>query len=86
MSDRDRIESTNPKFPTTWTPNPKYSFAESPKKPKHPKGIWKLVRAAFIGLGAGILVCVLQNSGTYFLPVFGGVTLLFWVGYVTKSK
>lgn len=71
---------------SSFTPEELWGPKFKPDPPKQPKGIWKLVRAAFIGLAAGIVVCIVTNSGGYFLPVFGGVTLLLWIGSMGKSK
>ena len=53
------------------------------KEPKPPKrkvsGGWRFVGCTILGFAAAVVFCVVQNSGSYFVPVFGGVTLLVWV-------
>ena len=56
-----------------------------PDPPKEPKGAWKLLRGALIGAGLALVVCLLENSGAYFLPIFLGITLLAFVDWVRKK-
>ena len=73
-------------FPTSVTPEQLWGPRFKPDPPKEPKGVWKLVRAGFIGAGLGIVACFLGNSGVYFLPVFGVVILLFLIESAAKSN
>jgi len=80
---KPKYESSNPNFPLSVELG-KLRFKPDP--PKEPTRGWRLVRGTLIGAGLGLVVCLMENSGAYFLPVFGVVTVLALIEFAVKSK
>lgn len=73
------------KFPLSVELN-KIRWKEPPAPKRKVSGGWRLVGGAILGLAAAFVVCLVQNSGNYFIPVFAGVTLLVWVGGIKGGE
>jgi hypothetical protein len=80
---KPKYESSNPNFPLSVE---LHKLRFKPDPPKQPTRGWRLVRGALIGVGFGIAACVIENSGSYFLPVFGVVMVLALIEFAVKSK
>jgi len=80
---KPKYESSNPNFPLSVELG-KLRFKPDP--PKEPTRGWRLMRGALIGVGLGVAACLMENSGAYFLPVFGVVMVLALIEFAVKSK
>ena len=58
-------------FPTTWTPNPRYGFAEPPKK----RGGGRFLICIFVGAVVGLFLSVVAEANIW-LPASVTITLL----------
>lgn len=61
------------RFPTTWTPNPKYEFVEPPKK----RGGGRFVVCAFVGGVVGLFMSVVVGADIW-LPAACIATFILW--------
>lgn len=73
------------RFPISISVEELYRPKYLPDPPKQPKGGWRLVKSAMIGLVLAVIICVVMESGAWFVPVFCGVTLVGWVCSVGKE-